>query len=86
MARGAGGQAPGTIQSEIDDCGFGSSAGLEPGTCRPKGRRYSPENIAALMAPRDENALLMQRMEDSNPRQLWRITNMLVKVRNWALA
>ena len=31
----------------------------------------SPENIAALMAPRDENALLMQRMEDSSLRQLW---------------
>jgi len=48
-----------------------------------KGR--SPENIAALMAPRDENALLMQRMEDSNLRQLWRLTNILVKVRNGAL-
>ena len=45
----------------------------------------SPENIAALMAPRDENALLMQRMEDSNLRQLWRLTNMLAKVRNGAL-
>jgi hypothetical protein len=46
----------------------------------------SPENVAALMAPRDENALLMQRMEDSNLRQLWRLTNMLAKVRNGALA
>jgi len=45
----------------------------------------SPENIAALMAPRDENALLMQRMEDSSLRQLWRLTNILVKVRNGAL-
>jgi hypothetical protein len=45
----------------------------------------SPENIAALMAPRDENALLMQRMEDSSLRQLWRLTNMLVKVWNGAL-
>jgi hypothetical protein len=45
----------------------------------------SPENIAALMAPRDENALLMQRVEDSNLRQLWRLTNMLVKLRNGAL-
>ncbi len=45
----------------------------------------SPENIAALMAPRDENALLMQRMEDSNLRQLWRLTNILVKIRNGAL-
>jgi hypothetical protein len=41
----------------------------------------SPENIAALMAPRDENAMLMQRMEDSSLRQLWRLTNILLKVR-----
>jgi hypothetical protein len=46
----------------------------------------SPENIAALMAPRDDHAMLMQRMEDSNLRQLWRLTNMLAKVRNGKLA
>jgi hypothetical protein len=34
----------------------------------------SPEGIAALMAPKDENALLMQRMEESSLRQLWRLT------------
>ncbi len=45
----------------------------------------SPENIAALMAPRDESALLMQRMEDSNLRQFWRLTNILVKIQNGAL-
>jgi len=45
----------------------------------------SPENIAALMAPRDESSLLMQRMEDSNLRQLWRLTDILVKVRNGEL-
>jgi hypothetical protein len=45
----------------------------------------SPENIAALMAPRDENSLLMQRFEDSNLRQLWRLTNILAKVQNGAL-
>ena len=45
----------------------------------------SCENMAALMAPQDENALLMQRMEDSNLRQLWRLTNTLIKVRNGAL-
>ena len=45
----------------------------------------SPENRAALMAPRDENALLLQRMEDSSLRQLWRLTNTLIKVRNGAL-
>jgi hypothetical protein len=45
----------------------------------------SPANVAALMAPRDEKALLMQRMEDSSLRQLWRLTNMLAKVRNGSL-
>ncbi len=45
----------------------------------------SPENLAALMAPQDEKSLLMQRMEDSNLRQLWRLTNVLFKVRNGAL-
>ncbi|HMD86529.1 MAG TPA: hypothetical protein VKO18_17715 [Terriglobia bacterium] len=44
----------------------------------------SPENLAALTAPRDEQALLMQRLEDSSLRQLWRLTNMLLRVRNGA--
>jgi len=43
------------------------------------------KSSAARMAPNDENALLMQRMEDSSLRQLWRLTNTLVKVRNGAL-
>jgi hypothetical protein len=46
----------------------------------------SPENVASLMAPKDENAMHMQRAEDYNLRQLWRLTNILVKVRNGALA
>ena len=45
----------------------------------------SPENIAALMAPRDDRALSVQKMEDSNLRQLWRLTNILVKIRDGAL-
>ena len=45
----------------------------------------SPANIAALMEPKDEKALLMQRIEDSSLRQLWRLTNILLKVRNGAL-
>jgi len=45
----------------------------------------SPENVAALMAPKDENTMLMQRMEDSSLRQLWRLTNILMKVRKGAL-
>jgi len=43
------------------------------------------ENIAALMAPK-EDALLMQRMDDANLRRLWRLTNILFKIRNGALA
>ncbi len=46
----------------------------------------SPESLAAQIAPQDEKALLMQRMEDSSLRQLWRLTNVLFKVRNGALA
>jgi len=45
----------------------------------------SPENLAALVAPQDEKSLLMQRMEDSGLRQLWRLTNMLFRVRTGAL-
>jgi hypothetical protein len=37
------------------------------------------------MAPKEEDAVLMQRMEDSSLRQLWRLTNILVKVRKGAL-
>jgi hypothetical protein len=45
----------------------------------------SPENIAALMAPKEENAMLMQRMEDSSLRQLWRLTDILLKLRKGGL-
>jgi hypothetical protein len=45
----------------------------------------SPEDLAALTAPQDEKSLLVQRMEDSSLRQLWRLTNMLFRVRNGAL-
>jgi hypothetical protein len=45
----------------------------------------SPENLAALTAPQDEKSLLMQRMEDSSLRQLWRLTNMLFRIRNGVL-
>ncbi|MDR3674768.1 MAG: hypothetical protein P4N24_04720 [Acidobacteriota bacterium] len=48
-------------------------------------RVNSRENKAALMAPKEENAMLMQRMEDSSLRQLWRLTNILVKVRKGEL-
>jgi len=37
------------------------------------------------MASNDENAMFMQRMEDSRLRQLWWLTNVLLKVRNGAL-
>ncbi|MGA3167221.1 MAG: hypothetical protein ABSF14_14025 [Terriglobia bacterium] len=37
------------------------------------------------MASTDENAMFLQRMKDSRLRQLWRLTNTLIKVRNGAL-
>ena len=46
----------------------------------------SPENLAALTAPQDEKSLFMQRMEDSSLRQLWRLTNMLFRVRAGGLS
>jgi len=41
----------------------------------------SPANIAALMAPKDENAMFIQKMEDSNLRQLWRLTKMFLMIK-----
>jgi hypothetical protein len=49
-------------------------------------RVQSPENLAALMAPEDtKQSLLLQRMEDSYLRRLWRLTNMLMRVRGGGL-
>src|ERR1035441_2751676 len=45
----------------------------------------SPENLAALMAPARSNDLLLQRMEDSHLRRLWRLTNTLMKLRQGGL-
>ncbi len=42
----------------------------------------SPEILAAKTAPLDEKSQLMQRLEDSNLRQLWRLTNLLLRLRN----
>jgi len=44
----------------------------------------SAENLAALMAPEDQSAALLQTMEDSYLRRLWRLTNTLAKVRQGA--
>jgi hypothetical protein len=41
----------------------------------------SPENLAALMAPEDQSSVLLQRMEDSSLRRLWRLINAFGKVR-----
>ena len=43
------------------------------------------KSLAALMAPQDENAMLMQRVEDSSLPQLWRLTNIPMKLKNGAL-
>jgi hypothetical protein len=52
---------------------------------RQSERVVSPENLAALMAPVQSNDLLLQRMEDSHLRRLWRLTNTLMKVRQGGL-
>ena len=39
----------------------------------------------AVTAPQDEKSVFMQRMEDSSLRQLWRLTNMLFRVRTGGL-
>jgi len=33
------------------------------------------------MTPQAENALLMRRLQDSNFRQVWRVTNLLLKIK-----
>lgn len=45
----------------------------------------SPENLAALMAPQDQASVLLQRMEDSCLRRLWRLINAFGKVRQGIL-
>ena len=45
----------------------------------------SPESLAAHITPQEDKSLLMQRMEDSSLRQLWRLTNVLFRVRSGAL-
>ncbi len=42
-------------------------------------------NLAARVAPNDENAMLMRRIEDSRLRPWWRLTHALIKVRNGPL-
>ena len=46
----------------------------------------SPENLAALMAPSDTHALLLQRMEDADLRRLSRLTDTLMKIRQGRFA
>jgi hypothetical protein len=44
----------------------------------------SPYERAAEIAPSHRNALLMRRMQDSNFREVWRVTNLLLKVKHQA--
>jgi hypothetical protein len=41
----------------------------------------SPYERAAEIAPTQRNATLMRRMQDSNFREVWRVTNLLLKVK-----
>jgi hypothetical protein len=42
------------------------------------------KSLAVRMAPNEENALLMRRREDSNFRQVWQVTNLLLKIKRQA--
>jgi hypothetical protein len=44
----------------------------------------SPYERAAEIAPAHTNALLMRRMQDSSFREVWRVTNLLLKVKRQA--
>jgi hypothetical protein len=44
----------------------------------------TPYERAAEIAPTHPNAALMQRMEDSSFRQVWRTTNLLLKIKRQA--
>ena len=44
-------------------------------------RVASPENVAALMAPQDKASLVMQKVEDSNLRRLWRLTRIFTMIK-----
>ena len=52
-----------------------------------KGQIHSHHGVASLMAPQDRNGplMLMQRWEDSNLRQVLRITELLTKMKNGKL-
>ena len=45
----------------------------------------SPENLAAMMATDDPRGVLLQKIEDSHLRRLWRLTNTFAKVRQGVL-
>jgi hypothetical protein len=47
----------------------------------PEITEANAENLAALIVPAEANSLFVQKMEDSNLRRLWRLTNTLMKVR-----
>jgi hypothetical protein len=47
-------------------------------------RIHSPENIAAIMASEDASKRLTQRMADSNIRDLWRLTRILLTLKRSA--
>ena len=94
-AGGQGARGPGQFASRIlfgAERRAGGVGGRPERVCRQEDalrremdKLESPENIAALMVPREGDSPLLQRMEDSNLRQLWRLTNILSKVQKGAL-
>ena len=57
------------------------TARLSPGPTPPEGRERIRAAHLVHRFYNDPNALVMQRMEDSNFRQVWRVTNLLLKIK-----
>jgi hypothetical protein len=55
-----------------------------PATLQESPMGPSPYERAAEIAPAHRNSLLMRRMQDSNFREVWRVTNLLLKVKRQA--
>jgi len=67
------------LTRQVEICEAQRSAALRESLAGP-----SPYERAAEIAPTQPNAPFLQRMEDSNLRQVWRTTNMLLKIKRQA--
>jgi hypothetical protein len=51
----------------------------------PPARIQSSENLAALIAPKNQQSVHLQRVEDSYLRRMWRVINAFGKIREGIL-